>query len=59
MKEGPSYISRFADAMKEADVSIDMIAASGTTILFIIKNDHLQQAAVSLAKIFDLIDLSQ
>lgn len=59
MKEGPSYISRFADAMKEADVSIEMIASSGTTILFIIRNDHLQQAAISLAKKFNLVDFSQ
>jgi len=59
MKEGPSYMSRFADAMKEADVSIEMIASSGTTILFIIRNDHLQQAAISLAKKFNLVDFSQ
>jgi len=38
-------------------VSIEMIASSGTTILFIIKNDHLQQAAFSLAQKFDLLDL--
>ena len=56
MKEGPSYMSRFADAMKEAEVSIDMIASSGTTILFIIKSSHLGQAAVSLAEKFHLTD---
>ena len=56
MKEGPSYMSRFADAMKEADVGIEMIASSGTTILFIINNGHLQQAAISLAKKFNLVD---
>ncbi len=56
MKEGPSYMSRFADAMKEVEVSIEMIASSGTTILFIIKNDHLEQAAISLANKFDLIN---
>ena len=56
MKEGPSYMSRFADAMKEAEVSIEMIASSGTTILFIIKNDHLEQAAISLASKFDLTE---
>ena len=59
MKEGPSYMSRFADAMKEADVSIEMIASSGTTILFVIRNDLLQQAAISLAKKFDLVDLNK
>ncbi len=41
--------------MKEAEVSIEMIASSGTTILFIIKNDHLEKAAISLANKFDLI----
>ena len=56
MKEGPSYMSRFATAMKEAEVSIEMIASSGTTILFIIKNDHLEQAAISLANKFDLTE---
>jgi len=52
-------MSRFADAMKEADVSIEMIASSGTTILFVIRNDLLQQAAISLAKKFDLVDLNK
>jgi len=33
-----------------------MIASSGTTILFIIKNDHLEQAAISLANKFDLTE---
>ncbi len=39
-------MSRFADAMKEAEVNIEMIASSGTTMLFIIKNDLLEQAAI-------------
>ncbi len=42
--------------MKEAEVNIEMIASSGTTILFIIKNDHLRQAAISLANKFDLTE---
>jgi aspartate kinase len=56
MKEGSSYMSRFADAMKEAEVNIEMIASSGTTILFIIKDEKLEQAALSLANKFSLID---
>jgi len=56
MKEGSSYMSRFADALTEAAVSIEMIASSGTTILFIIDDKNLKEAAQSLAVKFDLIE---
>lgn len=57
MKEGVSYLSRMAEAMREAGVRVEMITSSGTTILFIINRQHLEAAALSLAGKFALTAL--
>jgi len=54
LKEGKGYLARLTRALADAEVNIEMISTSGTSILLIIAEEKLQQAAMAVAQKFDL-----
>lgn len=55
MRQEPGYLYRMFRGLAEVGVNIEMFSSSGATILAVVKEEHLEEAALALAKEFRLL----